>query len=173
MIYLQLFWSFLKVGVFGFGGGYAMLSLIQNEVVENRNWISAQEFTDIVAISQMTPGPVAINSATYIGYNVSGSALGSALATLAVCLPPLVIMITITKFYLAFQNNKYVGWVMDGLKPMLIGMIGVAAFMLMTPSNFPDVFSVILFIAALAVSLLKVNPILIIIGGAVIGLIFL
>jgi len=76
MIYWQLFYSFLKIGIFGFGGGYAMLSLIQHEVVENQQWLSNQEFTDIVAISQMTPGPIAINSATYIGYTVSGNAWG-------------------------------------------------------------------------------------------------
>ena len=92
MIYLQLFISYLKIGFFGFGGGYAMLSLIQNEIVEQRGWITAQQFADIVAISQMTPGPIAINSATYIGYTVAGVG-GSVVATLAVCLPALTVML--------------------------------------------------------------------------------
>ena len=93
MIYLNLFWAYLKIGLFGFGGGYAMLSLIQHEAVEvihygeSQPWLSSQEFTDIVAISQMTPGPIGINSATYIGYTTTGSIWGAIVATFAVCLP--------------------------------------------------------------------------------------
>lgn len=173
MIYFQLFISFFKIGLFGFGGGYAMLSLIQHEVVEANNWLSTQQFTDIVAISQMTPGPIAINSATYIGYTVTGSVWGSALATLAVCLPPMVIMLLITRFYIAFRSNKYVGFVMAGLKPMVIGMIAAAAIMLMTPANFPDVYSIIIFAGALIASLLRVNPIILIAVSAVVGILFL
>ena len=173
MIYWQLFYSFLKIGFFGFGGGYAMLSLIQNEVVENHGWLSNQQFTDIVAISQMTPGPIAINSATYIGYSVTGSVWGSVLATFAVCVPPLTIMLLLTKFYLKFRNNRYVGYAMDGLKPMIVGMIGAAAFLLMTPSNFPDWISVAIFAVCLLLSFRKVNPVLLILGSAVFGMIFL
>lgn len=171
MIYLQLFYSFLKIGFFGFGGGYAMLSLIQHEVVENHNWITEQQFTDIVAVSQMTPGPIAINSATYIGYSVTGSVWGAVLATATVCLPPLTLMLLITRFYLVFRRNKYVVYVMQGLKPMIIGMIGAAAFLLMTPSNFPDWISILIFLAALAASVLKVNPIFLIILSALAGII--
>ena len=90
---LELFYTFFKIGLFGFGGGYAMLSLIQYEVVEAHQWLSAGEFTDIVAISQVTPGPIAINSATYIGYQATGgTVLGSFIATFAVCLPSIIIM---------------------------------------------------------------------------------
>ncbi|MBR5812129.1 MAG: chromate transporter, partial [Alistipes sp.] len=92
MIYLQLFLGYLKIGFFGFGGGYAMLSLIQNEIVVQHQWLTNAEFTDIVAISQMTPGPIAINSATYIGYSIAGF-WGSVVATIAVCLPALTLMI--------------------------------------------------------------------------------
>lgn len=173
MIYLELFVSFLKIGIFGFGGGYAMLSLIQNEVVEAHNWLSNQQFTDIVAISQMTPGPIAINSATYIGYTVTGNIWGSVLATAAVCLPPLVIMALITKFYIAFRSNRHVGNVMSGLKPMVVGMIGAAAFLLMTPANFPNTGSVMIFAAALIASMLKVNPILLIVLSAAAGILFM
>ncbi len=172
MIYLQVFLSFLKIGIFGFGGGYAMLSLIQHEVVENQEWLTNQQFTDIVAISQMTPGPIAINSATFIGYTVTGSGWGSALATLAVCIPPLTVMLLLTKFYLVFRDNRFVGFVMDGLKPMLIGMILAAAFLLMTPSNFPDVYSIFIFIGCLAASVRKVNPILLILISGVVGVVF-
>ena len=90
MIYLHLFFTFFVIGMFTFGGGYAMLSLIQNEVVVNNAWITAQEFTDIVAISQMTPGPIGINSATYIGYTVTGNIFGSMVATFAVTLPSFI-----------------------------------------------------------------------------------
>ena len=105
MIYLQLFLSYLKIGFFGFGGGYAMLSLIQNEIVEQRGWITASEFADIVAVSQMTPGPIAINSATYIGYSVAG-VCGSVVATFAVCLPALTLMLLITRFFLKLRDNR-------------------------------------------------------------------
>ena len=102
MIYLQLFFTFFVIGLFTFGGGYAMLSLIQNEVVVNHAWITAQEFTDMVAISQMTPGPIGINSATYVGYAVSGNIFGSLTATFAVCLPSFLIILTICKIYNRF-----------------------------------------------------------------------
>ena len=87
MIYLQLLLSYLKIGFFGFGGGYAMLSLIQNEIVVQRGWLTSEQLTDIIAISQVTPGPIAINSATYVGYAVTGTVWGAALATLAACIP--------------------------------------------------------------------------------------
>ena len=92
MLYVELLYSFLKIGLFGFGGGYAMLSLIQSEIVDKHGWITNAEFTDIVAISQMTPGPIAINSATYVGYTATGSVWGSVLATVGVCLPSMIIM---------------------------------------------------------------------------------
>ncbi|MDR2936354.1 MAG: chromate transporter [Rikenellaceae bacterium] len=170
MIYLKLFWTFLKIGLFGFGGGYAMLSLIQHEVVENRAWLSNQEFTDIVAISQITPGPIAVNSATYVGYTVTGNAWGSALATFAVCLPPLVLMLLLTKFFIKFRKNRRVGYAMDGLKPVMIGMIGAAVFLLMTPANFPDLKAVLLFLICLAASEHKINPIVLIAASGVAGL---
>ena len=106
MIYLQLFFTFFVIGLFTFGGGYAMLSLIQNEVVVNHAWITAQEFTDMVAISQMTPGPIGINSATYVGYAVSGNIFGSLTATFAVCLPSFLIILTICKIYNRFKKSN-------------------------------------------------------------------
>ena len=108
MIYLQLLYSYLKIGFFGFGGGYAMLALIHNEIVVRHHWLTNSELTDIIAISQMTPGPIAINSATYVGYTVTGNIWGSLLATFAVSLPSLTIMLLITKFYMKLHNNRYV-----------------------------------------------------------------
>ena len=105
-LYLSLFFSFFKIGLFGFGGGYAMLSLIQHEVVEKHEWISMSDFTDIVAISQSTPGPIAFNSATYIGYTATQSVWGSAVCTFAVSLPSLILMVIMTRFFLSFRGNR-------------------------------------------------------------------
>ena len=175
MIYLQLFISYLKIGFFGFGGGYAMLSLIQNEVVVQNAWMTNAEFTDIVAISQMTPGPIAINSATYVGYTVAGF-WGSVVATVSVCLPALTLMILITKFFLILKDNRYVKGLIAGMRPVVIGMIGAAALLLMFPSSkegasFIDGWSWALFIAAMIAAYRKVNPILLIVLSAAIGII--
>ena len=175
MIYLQLFISYLKIGFFGFGGGYAMLSLIQNEVVVQNAWMTNAEFTDIVAISQMTPGPIAINSATYVGYTVAGF-WGSVVATVSVCLPALTLMILITKFFLILKDNRYVKGLIAGMRPVVIGMIGAAALLLMFPSSkegasFIDGWSWALFITAMIAAYRKVNPILLISLSAVAGVI--
>lgn len=174
MIYLQLFISYLKIGFFGFGGGYAMLSLIQNEVVVQNAWMTNAEFTDIFAISQMTPGPIAINSATYVGYTVAGF-WGSVVATVSVCLPALTLMILITKFFLILKDNRYVKGLIAGMRPVVIGMIGAAALLLMFPSSkegasFIDEWSWTLFIAAMIAAYRKVNPILLIVLSAAIGI---
>ena len=132
MIWLQLLYVYLKIGIFGFGGGYAMLSLIQADVVDRYKWISLQEFTDIVAISQMTPGPIGINSATYIGYVVTGgNILGSLLATTAVMLPSFVLCLIISRSFQAFRNNRYVDAAFLGIRPASVGLIAAAALMLM------------------------------------------
>jgi chromate transporter len=175
MIYLQLFISYLKIGFFGFGGGYAMLSLIQNEIVEQQGWITAQQFADIVAVSQMTPGPIAINSATYIGYTVGGF-WGSVVATFAVCLPALTVMLALTKFFLKLKDNRYVHGVLVGMRPIVVGMIAAAALLLMFPkqsadSTFIDHWSWTLFGLTLYASYKKVNPILLIVLSAVAGVV--
>lgn len=174
MIYLQLFYSYLKIGFFGFGGGYAMLSLIQNEVVVQNAWMSNAEFADIVAVSQMTPGPIAINSATYVGYTVAGF-WGAVVATISVCLPALTLMILITRFFLSLRRNRYVKGIIAGMRPVVIGMIGSAALLLIFPSSedghsFIDAWSWVLFAAALVGAVRKVNPILLIVLSAVAGI---
>lgn len=173
MIYLQLFISYLKIGFFGFGGGYAMLSLIQNEVVVQNAWMTNAEFTDIVALSQMTPGPIAINSATYVGYTVAGF-WGSVVATISVCLPALTLMILITRSFLLLRDNRYVKGLIAGMRPVVIGMIGAAALLLMFPAtkdgaSFIDGWSWALFIVAIVAAHKKVNPILLIVLSAVAG----
>ncbi|MDR1153660.1 MAG: chromate transporter [Bacteroidales bacterium] len=168
MVYIQLFLTYLRIGLFGFGGGYAMLSLIQTEVVTKHQWLGPGEFTDIVAISQMTPGPIGINSATYIGYVVTGSIWGSAVATFAVCLPSFAIMLLACKFFVMFRNNFYIEAALSWLRPAIAGLIAAAALMLANRENFVDSAGIIIF----AVSFLltwkwKLHPILLIlIAGA-------
>ena len=173
MIYLQLFLSYLKIGFFGFGGGYAMLSLIQNEIVEQRGWLTATQFADIVAVSQITPGPIAINSATYIGYTIAGFG-GSVVATFAVCLPSLTLMLLLTSFFLRHRENRFVQSVVKAVSPVVVGMIAAAALLLMLPrsgenENFTDIWSWILFVLCLYGSYRKVNPILMILLSALFG----
>ena len=144
MIFLQLFYTFFKIGLFGFGGGYAMLSMIQGEVVTKYGWLSTAEFTDIVAISQMTPGPIGINSATYVGYSAIVNAgfqpamgvIGSTIATLAVVLPSFILMLLISKFFIKFQNHPSVKAVFKGLRPAIVGLLAAAALLLMNSENF-------------------------------------
>ena len=160
MIYLQLFRSFFKIGLFGFGGGYAILSLIQH-AIEVHGWMTPAEFTDMVAISQMTPGPIAINSATYVGFNTAGI-LGSVIATVAIVLPSFILMISLCKIYMKVKDNPYVEAAFAGLRPAVIGLIAAAALLLMTPENFIDWRSVLIFAVAVTASLLKMHPILLI-----------
>ena len=148
MIYLQLFLSFFKIGLFGFGGGLAILSLIQHEVL-TYGWMTEQEFVDIVAISQVTPGPIGINCATYVGYTATQSVWGSALATGAMILPGLIIMLVVCKVYLVlstrFANNAYFQNTLRYLRFAVLGLIAAAALMLITPATFIDHWSVVLF----------------------------
>lgn len=170
MIYLQLFLSYLKIGFFGFGGGYAMISLIYNEVVVQNSWMTANELADIAAISQMTPGPIAINCATYVGYVVTGNIWGSLLATIAVCLPSLTLMMLATKFYLKLRGNKHFEGAMAGMKPMMIGLILSSALMLFGPTTFIDWKSWVIFGGCFIASVKRVNPILLIVASAVAGI---
>ena len=169
MIYLQLFLSYLKIGFFGFGGGYAMLSLIQHEVGIRHNWISNSELTDIIAVSQMTPGPISLNSATYIGYVVTDSVWGAVVATIAVCLPSMTLMILITRFYLALHDNRYIKGAMTGMRPMILAMIGLAGAVLFTRDTFSDWISWVIFGVVFLASLKRVDPILLIALSGVAG----
>ena len=179
MIFLELFSTFFIIGMFTIGGGYAMLSLIQNEVVTVHAWIDETTFTDIVAISQMTPGPIGINSATYIGYEVlarTGASeflciLGSATATFAVVLPSFIIVLAICRVYDKWKDHYMFKGVMSGLKPATLGLIGTAALGLATPENFIDWKSYVLCIAAFtALYFKKLGPFSVIGLGALAGL---
>ena len=170
MIYLQLFLSFLKIGFFGFGGGYAMLSLVQNEVIVRHAWLTGSQFADIVAISQMTPGPIAINSATYVGYMVTGNIFGSMLATLAVCVPPLTLMILIAVFYKRLHKNRYVESVVGWLRPLTTGMIGAAALLFLNRETFVDWTSVAIFAAVFTAVWFKADAIVMLVLSAIAGI---
>lgn len=143
VIYFKLFWTFFKIGLFGFGGGYGMLSLIQNEVVENHQWISNSEFTDIVAVSQMTPGPIGINSATYVGYKAMENAgmtrtqavCGSLLASFSVMLPSFILMLLISAFFMHYKDHKSVQTVLKWLRPVVVGMLAAAVLLLLNEEN--------------------------------------
>ncbi len=176
MIWLRLLYVYLKIGMLGFGGGYAMLSLIEADVVDRYHWISSREFTDIVAVSQMTPGPIGINSATYVGYAAvlnagyppAAAVLGSCLATFAVCLPSFLLVLFISYFFARFKGNKYVEAAFLGLRPVTVGLIAAAALLLMNRENFIDYRSGLLFGAAFLLTLkFKVHPVLtILLAGA-------
>ena len=156
MIYLQLFISFFKIGLFGFGGGLAILSLIEMEV-EEHSWMSSQEFVDIVAVSQVTPGPIGINCATYVGYTTAGI-WGSVLATLAIVLPSLIIMLSICKAYFwlgkRFKGNIYFEQTLRMLRFTVIGLIAAAALLMMKPTTFIDTTSWIIFAVVAALTIL-------------------
>ena len=190
MIIVNLFVTFFFIGLFGFGGGYGMLSLIQGEVVHHWHWMTTSEFTDIVAISQMTPGPIGINSATYCGftavhnagYGYSMSVVGSALATFALMLPSIIQMILISRLFIKYMNTQAVQSVFAGLRPAVVGLLGAATLLLMTRENFssPDEnpwqfwISVALFAATfIGTKILKINPIRMILYSAVAGLVLL
>lgn len=183
MIFLKLIWSYLKIGLFGFGGGYAMLALIESEIV-GPGWISEKTFTDIVAISQMTPGPIGINSATYIGYVVPQGAgfvgwwwgiLGSLICTLVVVLPSFL-LVTYTSHYIRrHRDSVYIKGMFMGLRPVVVGLIASAALLLMNGANFgvtthDVVWSIALCVASFCVVYFtKIHPIVVIVMAGVAG----
>ena len=190
MIYLYLFLTFFEIGLFGFGGGYGMLSLIQGEVVHHWGWMTTSQFTDIVAISQMTPGPIGINSATYCGYTACHNAgmsagmsvLGSCVATFALVLPSLILMILIARLFLKYMKTAAVQNIFAALRPAVVGLLAAATLLLCTKENFstpkenPWQFwiSVFLFMATfVGTKFLKINPIKMILMAGFAGLLLL
>lgn len=181
MIFLQLCYTFFKIGLFGFGGGYAMLSLIEHEVVHRYGWLSAARFADLIAISQMTPGAISINCATYVGYEavlqagypVFVAVLGSILTSLALCAPSLALMILVLKFLFDPQRRArlpYLQPVLDGLKPAVVGLIFSSALLLLNPQNFIDWRSGLICIVALAAVLSKkISPVYLILLSGLAG----
>jgi chromate transport protein len=190
IIFLQLFYTFFIIGLFGFGGGYGMLSLIQTETVMHHHWLSSAEFTNIVAISQMTPGPIGINTATYCGYAAvhnmglsnTMAIFGSITATFALVLPSLILMLLISKMFLKYMKTPAVQSIFMGLRPVVVGLLAAATLLLCNVENFslPSInvwqfsISIGLFIATFIGTMwLKINPIRMICYAAVAGMLLL
>ena len=181
MIYLELFLTFLKIGAFTFGGGYAMLPLMQQEVLNHTEWgLSEEALVNFIAVAESTPGPVAINMATYIGVE-TGGILGAMIATLGVVLPSFVIILLVAKFYTKYKNSFIVKNSLTGLKPVVVGLIASAVISLglsvffpsgITLSSFDFGFLSLVIIFALVVyfAFKKVNPIYLILGSAGLGI---
>ncbi|NLG38097.1 MAG: chromate transporter [Clostridiales bacterium] len=187
MIYLQLLYSFFKIGLFAFGGGYAMISMIQGEI-ELHGWLSASEFIDIIAISEMTPGPIAVNSATFVGFKVAGLG-GSAAATLGVALPSLIIILSISGIYMRFQRKPLSRKIFYGVRPAVTGLVAAACIFvartallrsgltfaqlgqsLLRPGDWLSLGGVAIAALSLVALKRKAHPILIIAGAAAAGI---
>lgn len=180
MIYLQLFWSFIQIGLFSIGGGYAAMPLIQNQVVDLHHWLDMTQFVDLITIAEMTPGPIAINSATFVGTQIAGLP-GALIATLGVILPSCVIVITLAIFYLKYKNLTFVQGILKGLRPVVVALIASAGVSIVLLAFFgkshPD-FSALdtnyvaigLFTASLLLlRKFKPNPIFVMMGSGVVG----
>lgn len=185
-LFLQLFWTFLKIGLFTFGGGYAMVALIEEEVCTRFGWLTPQEFTDILAVSQATPGPIGINAATYTGYTAVVNAgyapwlgvVGSLLASGAVILLPVVLMVLAVRFLRKMQGNKDVDNVFRVLRMAVVGLIAAAALQLVGVESFGEpglslkfLLSVAIFIGVFVLSMKKVSPLWLILASGVVGLV--
>lgn len=189
MIYLNLLFTFFKIGLFSFGGGYAMIPLIQKEI-ESNGWLTSSQFVDIIAIAEMTPGPIAVNSATFVGYKAAGI-LGGVFATAGVALPSLILAILLSKVFFKYQNHQLNTSVFYGIRPVIAALIITAAIFVAETSIFTQELSaealkllgssplklidfpsiVILAISLLALTKFKIHPILVILGSGVLGMI--
>ena len=171
MILLDLFLTFFKIGAFTFGGGYAMLPLIQEEVVAHA-WLTETDIINFIAVSESSPGPFAINIATYIGSELAGI-IGAICATLGVVLPSLIIIILVAKFFEKFKTNKIVKGCMTGLKPAVVGLIGASVLSIGKTVFVENSFSFVSLVLFLSMSILafkKVHPIIIILVSAIVGI---
>jgi chromate transporter len=180
MIYLELFWTFFKIGAFTFGGGATMIPLIQDEVIR-KGWIAEKELINFIAISESTPGPFAINVSTYVGTETAGF-FGALCSTFGIVLPSLIVIMLVAKFYLAFKENKIVKGCMSGLKPGAVGLIASAVISIGIPVFFPDGFalstvispaficSAVILAITLFMQIKKLHPIIIILASAILGI---
>ena len=185
MIYLELFWSFFQIGLFSIGGGYAAMPLIQKQVVDLHHWLSMQEYVDIVTISQMTPGPIAINAATFVGMRITG-VWGSIIATLGCITPSCMIVLLLAYLYNKYQDVWFIKGALSGLRPAVVALIGAAGLSILLNALFQgqvqswfsivlskvDIIAGVLFLAGLiTLRLFKVNPIIVMLGCGVVGFI--
>lgn len=169
---LEMFISFLKIGAFTFGGGYAMIPLIEEEVVKNKKWIAKEEFIDILVVSQSLPGALAVNCSIFLGYKIGG-VIGGIMALLAVVLPSFLIIIIIAAFFMQFRDNYYVNAAFKGITaavPMLV-LVGAVSLSKGLPKNTRTVITII--IALIALTFFNIHPVIVILSAAIYGVIFL
>lgn len=167
----KIFFSFLKIGAFSFGGGYAVVSMIQKDIIQDKGWLGTKEFVDIVAVAEMTPGPIAVNSSTYVGYKVTGF-WGSLLGTIGVLLVPTILALIVSIYFNKFKHLDWVKWVLKGIRPAVLGIIA-AACLTIGKVSFTDIKSVIIGVLVfLGVYKLKISPILAIVISGGLGLMF-
>ncbi|MCK8825238.1 chromate transporter [Fuchsiella alkaliacetigena] len=167
-VLLRLYFVFARIGLVSFGGGYAMVPLIEEEIVRSQQWLVAEEIVDILTISEMTPGPIAINLATFVGYRIDGI-LGSLIATLGVITPALVLVFIVAKFFFYFRDHPLMETILRGVRPVVIALI-VTAAVLIARSGINDWSSIAIFLASfLAVAKLKLDPVMVIVISGVVG----
>ena len=182
MIYLQLFLSFLQIGLFSFGGGYAARPLIQDQVVTGHHWLTMAEFTDLITISQMTPGPIAINSATFVGIKIAGVG-GALVSTLGCILPSCIIVTCIARLYLKYRNMSMLQGILGSLRPAVVAMVASSGISILISSFWGSEAAIVLKntnLVLVAVFLLcvvllkkfKMNPILVMVLAGVINTLF-
>ncbi|AGB41031.1 chromate transport protein ChrA [Halobacteroides halobius DSM 5150] len=169
MLLVKLFFTFMKIGAFTFGSGYAMLALAEEEVVEVHQWLSAEEFADAVSLSEMTPGPIMINLATFVGTKLKGT-FGAIIASLGLIIPPIIALIIITRLYIDYKDNQIVDKIFKGLKPAVIGLI-ITVVIKLGRSTFVEVKSVLITIMTIISILIGLHPILAVVGAGTLGII--
>lgn len=171
MILLQLFLTFTLIGILNFGGGYAMVSFIQNQVVDIHGWLTIQEYTDMLAISQATPGPIAINTATYTGFKIAGVS-GALVATFALVLPAFFVILGLMYIFQHYPDNKYLQWGFGGTKPMVMALI-LSSALTLGMENIVSLYDLILFLLAfILLRRFKLNPVALILLFGAWGIIF-
>ncbi len=170
MILIKIFLEFFKIGLFTFGGGYAMIPLIEKEIVNKYHWLTTQQFVDLVAIAEMTPGPFAINSATFVGYKVS-KFWGAVAGTLGVVLPSFLIIWAIASVFFSFQDNHLVQAIFKGIRPAVVGLIVIAALTVGKVAILDFKSVVILICAIIGMLIFKIHPILALVISGVAGII--
>lgn len=180
MIYLELFWAFFQIGLLSFGGGYAAVPLIQSQIVEKHQWMEMTQFADLITIAEMTPGPIAVNSATFVGQQIAGLP-GAIICTLGCIFPSLFIVLLLSWLYMKFRNLRIMQGILTGLRPAIVAMIASAGLSLLLLALFDaSLFDVVLsdFRVVEAVLFLvclgllrkyKVNPLVILFGSGVVG----
>ncbi|MGE5580609.1 MAG: chromate transporter [Bacillota bacterium] len=165
---LKLFLSFLKIGAFSFGGGYAMIPLISREVVTSRAWLSMDEFVDVIALSEGTPGPIGINSATYVGFKIAGLS-GSIAATAGVVLPSVVIMLALGYLFLKYREVGFVKDIFRGVRPVVVALVLSAAVSVAGATLTGAAQVVTAIVAAVAILRFNADPVLVLLASGILG----